>query len=326
MLKQSSALWPFPGELSPLIAIARWASKHDITDIVGWNVGANHTAQWIRMLNLIDISAILLLEFCMAAGSIVTTVFLALQKVGNLCGGVRPFHGSLTRSAILAMNSYYFRMHFVVLAGICSAFFYMELIIYATISQYQVFISGGICLCALLLCFGIFDVPVMPVCGVLFEVGFIVCILTCLAFGVQLVAPLFSKVEVIRSRGIQIPARRTALVSIRRCIFSLFEITPLLALGRLTQFAQRTPPIAFALVFKEELFGGIFVLAASMAEFLSRGLFRCNILGYSIHAVRPQFLSSRPGSVDALAGANIITPALYHTSAFKAIKGGFHVC
>lgn len=85
-----------------------------------------------------------------------------------------------------------------------------------------------------------------------------------------------------------------------------------------TQFAPELQT-AFCRPITAEVIGSSGLPLAASGALLLR-----SVLGYSVHTVEPPIQSSRPGSVDALAGANIITPVLYHIPAFKAIKGGFY--
>lgn len=96
----------------------------------------------------------------------------------------------------------------------------------------------------------------------------------------------------------------------------LFEIPFVIGeLALLALFVQNT----LSLISIEEKFRGSRIAVGAFGALHHRGVW-----GYSVHAVRPQFLSSRLWGVSALAEANIITPALYHISSFKNSKGGFY--
>lgn len=176
----------------------------------------------------------------------------------------------------------------------------------------------------LLLCIAM--VPFFPIAGVTFKKSACAFVLAILAFSVKLILFLVPIVKVIGRRRQYFLAGCATPVSIRGNISGLLKQAALLPFGRLATFAQGRPAIFFASIAKEKLFGCILELGASIAELLFAGLRFWGVLGYSVHTVEPPIQSSRPGSVDALAGANIITSTSYHIPAFKTTQGGFCVC
>ena len=84
-LEQPSSLRPFRRKLIALTQVASGACQHDKIDIVPRSFLCATGGDC--MLNMVDVSPVLLFEFGMSASSIVTAVFLSFQLSFNLLSG-----------------------------------------------------------------------------------------------------------------------------------------------------------------------------------------------------------------------------------------------
>jgi hypothetical protein len=92
-LQQASAFRPFPGKLIPFATVAMNTRKHEITDVIGGNIGSHSTAKRECMFYVIDILPFPIFldtrELGKTASRIITTILLAFQLFRNLSRCIR---------------------------------------------------------------------------------------------------------------------------------------------------------------------------------------------------------------------------------------------
>ncbi len=94
MLKQAISFRPFPREFIMLALIARRASQHEVTDVIGWNVCTSNTTQRKRMIDVM----LSPLNFLVA---IIAFALLSIILLTNLLCSISSLDSHFSRSTIM---------------------------------------------------------------------------------------------------------------------------------------------------------------------------------------------------------------------------------